>query len=30
MWFALVAVILHLIHLLFVKTLTVWGLLLGE
>lgn len=29
LWFALVAVLLHLIHLVFVKTLTVWGLLIG-
>ena len=28
-WFALSAVLLHLVHLLFVKSLTLWGLLLG-
>lgn len=28
-WFALLAVILHLTHLLFVKSLTAWGLLIG-
>lgn len=28
-WFALSAVFLHLVHLLFVKSLTLWGLLLG-
>jgi hypothetical protein len=27
--FALLAVLLHLIHLLFVKSLTFWGLILG-
>lgn len=29
LWFALLAVVLHLVHLLFVKTLTLWGLLIG-
>lgn len=29
LWFALLAVMLHLVHLLFVKTLTLWGLLIG-
>lgn len=29
LWFALLAVVLHLIHLLFVKSLTLWGLLIG-
>lgn len=28
-WFALLAVLLHLIHVLFVKSLTLWGLLAG-
>ncbi|KFM24714.1 Meiotic nuclear division protein 1-like protein [Auxenochlorella protothecoides] len=28
-WFALVALVLHLVYLLFIKTLTWWGLLLG-
>ena len=28
-WFALMAIILHLVHLLFVKSLTFWGLILG-
>jgi len=28
-WFALLAVVIHLIHVLFIKTLTLWGLLLG-
>lgn len=28
-WFALLAVLLHLIHLFFVKSLTLWGLLIG-
>ena len=29
-WFAAIVILLHLIHLLFVKTLTFWGLLIGE
>lgn len=29
LWFALLAVVLHLVHLLFLKTLTLWGLLIG-
>jgi hypothetical protein len=29
LWWALLAVVLHLVHLLFVKSLTVWGLLIG-
>jgi hypothetical protein len=28
-WFALLAIIIHLVHLFFVKSLTFWGLLLG-
>ena len=28
-WFALLAIILHLVHVLFIKSLTLWGLLLG-
>ena len=28
-WFALLAVVLHLVHVLFTKSLTVWGLLIG-
>jgi len=28
-WFALLAILLHLIHVLFVKSLTFWGLILG-
>ncbi|KAL4537184.1 hypothetical protein Ndes2526B_g04905 [Nannochloris sp. 'desiccata'] len=28
-WFALLAVAIHLIHVLFIKSLTLWGLLLG-
>lgn len=29
LWWALLAVLLHLVHLLFAKSLTVWGLLIG-
>ncbi|KAL4427434.1 hypothetical protein ABPG77_000723 [Micractinium sp. CCAP 211/92] len=29
LWFALLAVVLHLVHLAFIKSLTLWGLLIG-
>lgn len=29
-WFALLVILLHLVHLLFVKSLNFWGLLIGE